>query len=65
MNVSGLVVSAVFDGFIYAQDADRPSGIRIATTVPVAEGDEIWARGTLATVAGERVINATWLEVSP
>ena len=65
VRVSGLVVSAVFDGFVYAQEPDRRSGIRIATNAPVAVGDQIWAIGTLGTVAGERVINASWLEVFP
>ncbi|MGQ9454828.1 MAG: phosphodiester glycosidase family protein [Armatimonadota bacterium] len=65
VGLSGLTVSAVFDGFVYAQDSGAPSGIRILTPIPLVEGNMIWLRGTMGTVEGERVINASWLEVLP
>ena len=64
-NVSGLIVAGVFNGFIYAQEADRRSGIRIVTATPVALGNEIWATGTVGISDGERVITTSRLEVSP
>ncbi len=59
----GLIVSAVYDGFVYLQDPVQPCGIRVVTDAPVAEGDVVWVVGTLETVNAERVINSSWLEV--
>lgn len=63
--VSGLLVTGVYDGFIYAQRPDRASGIRISTTKQPAVGDEIFAIGTMSTAGGERVLAAGIVEVCP
>ncbi|MDH7603080.1 MAG: hypothetical protein QHI38_13145, partial [Armatimonadota bacterium] len=63
VGMCGSVVSAVYDGFMYVQDAEKPSGIRVVTDVPAVEGDRVWLVGTLETADGERVIRASWLEV--
>lgn len=63
--VSGLLVSGVYDGFVYAQPPDRASGIRISTSRQLAVGDEIYAVGTMSSAAGERVLAAEMVEVCP
>lgn len=65
VNTSRLMVTAAFNGCIYAQDPDRASGIKIITSRAIPEGSEIWLTGTLDSTAGERAIEADWLEVSP
>jgi len=44
---------------IYIENTDRTSGLAIATTTPVSIGDSVQAQGTMSTVNGERVLNAT------
>lgn len=61
--LGGLVVTAVFDGFVYAEEPDRSSGIRILTTKPVNVGDTIYVTGTLNTIDGERVVCPIALEL--
>ncbi len=59
-----LVVTAEFDGHIYAEHPERASGIRINTTDPsVNEGDFIYIHGTVDTTGLERTINADSIEV--
>lgn len=63
--VSGLIVSGVYDGFIYAQTPDRESGIRIISTKTVPQGSVICATGVIGTLDGERVLYAGTLDVIP
>lgn len=58
VTLSGAVVSAVFSGFFYVQSPDRASGIRVGSSASVAEGDLVTVSGTMATVNGERRIDA-------
>ncbi len=63
--VVGQVVSAVFDGFFYIEDADRSSGIKVAGTFAgIAPGNTVNIRGVVATLDGERVITATSIVAS-
>jgi hypothetical protein len=52
------VVTANFAGHLYAQQEDRASGLRINTPETFLPGTRIWASGTAATLAGEKVLNA-------
>ncbi len=52
------VVTAHFAGHLYAQQEDRASGIRVNTAETFPSGTRIWASGTAATLAGEKVMNA-------
>lgn len=58
VTIKGAIVSARFNGFFYVQDASRTSGIRVGWSGPTIEGATADVTGTLATVNGERVINA-------
>ncbi len=61
--MSGLIVTGCFSGYIYAEEPDRQSGIRIITAKRVPEGSTIYVTGPLTTTAtGERAITATGLE---
>ncbi len=65
LSAAGLVVSRVFPGFFYAQQADRSNGIRIEGAGTVAEGDVIDISGTLSTSAeGERFVQPSTLSVT-
>ena len=59
VTISGVVVTAVFDGFFYVEDADRSAGIRIISTEPVTRGATLDISGTMSTSNGERAIIAT------
>jgi exopolysaccharide biosynthesis protein len=63
VGIYGAVVSAIYDQFIYVQDPEKLSGVRIMTDFPVLEGSNVWVVGTLETVDGERVIQTPWLEI--
>lgn len=56
--VTGGVVTAVFSGSFYMQDADRCSGIKVMSTEAVQEGDEVTVVGTVDTDT-ERHIDAS------
>ena len=56
ITLTNLTVTAVFAGFFYAQDSNRPSGIRVVSTFPVHDGDKVDVTGVLATIDGERRI---------
>lgn len=63
--VSGLVVTAVFQGFFYAESPDRSWGIRVVTAGPAPAPGAVSVTGTMATGAnGERFINASSVVVS-
>jgi len=56
ISLSGLTVTAVFDGYYYVQEPDRSSGIRVLGS-GVSEGQMVDVSGSLATVDGERAID--------
>jgi len=56
VSVSGLIVTAVFDGFFYAQNAERTTGIRIESSANVKRGDVVNVIGYMDTISGERCI---------
>ena len=63
--VEDLVVSAVFDGFFYAQDLMRTGGIRVVSPIAVDLGASLRLAGKLATTAdGERCVEATQVQVA-
>ncbi|MEN6358181.1 MAG: S8 family serine peptidase [Armatimonadota bacterium] len=62
ITLKGVIVSGVFDGFFYVQNADIPVGIRVDSTAAVSEGDTVTVTGKLALIDGERVIQATSVE---
>jgi hypothetical protein len=57
VRVTGKVVTAKFGGYFYMEEPDRSSGIRVVGDANV--GDRVDVLGTMGTVSGERVINAT------
>jgi hypothetical protein len=58
------VVTASFAGHLYAQQEDRASGMRVNTAEAFPPGTRIWATGTAATLAGEKVLNAQMMWAS-
>lgn len=54
--------SSSMGGRAYVQSIDRSSGIAIATSSPLEEGDIVQAVGALATVAGERILSQAHVE---
>lgn len=63
VRLANLRVTAVFDGFCYAESVDRAGGIRIAGSSLPAEGTTIAVIGNLATVSGERVVTNSRITV--
>jgi parallel beta-helix repeat protein len=58
------VVTAIFPGFFYMEEADRSSGIRVSSWVPVACGRLVTVSGRIATSRGEREIVASSVSLS-
>lgn len=62
--LSNAIVTAAFNdtngrvGFA-VEESDRYSGIRIVSSKSVSAGDKVTIHGTIATISGERVIDAT------
>ena len=56
--------TAEMAGAFYIEAADRSAGIRVATGQSVHEGDKATVSGTVATVNGERRINALGVAIS-
>ena len=59
--LSGKVVTAGSDqlpGAFYIEETDRSSGIRVATSKTISEGNAVDVAGTLGTADGERQITA-------
>ncbi len=54
-----------FSGFCYVENADRTSGIRVNTSASVTAGQKVKVVGVLATINGERQINASSVTVLP
>lgn len=54
VRLSGKVVTAAFDGFVYIQEPDRSSGIRASGVA--RPGDAVDILGVMTTVDGERAI---------
>jgi len=59
VSVVGSVVTAVFPGHFYMEDADRASGIRVVSASSMPEGGTVRVNGVLRTVRGEREIRAS------
>ncbi len=59
VTLSGVQVSAKFNGFFYVQDSDRSSGLRVVSGANVSVGSTVTISGTLETVDGERRIVAS------
>lgn len=57
VRVTGKIVTAKFNGYFYIEEPDRSSGIRVTGDANV--GDRVDVLGTMGTISGERVINAT------
>lgn len=64
MSLGRAVVTASFAGHLYAQQEDRASGMRVNTAEAFPPGTRIWATGTAATFAGEKVLNAQMMWAS-
>lgn len=58
------VVSRVYDGYFYVQDADRAGGIRIDSARRLRPGDVVSVQGLVSRVAGEKVITPKYLSLS-
>lgn len=58
VTLRNVVISAVFGGHFYVQDADRTGGMRIVSGAVVQEGSAVDVTGTLTTIGGERMISA-------
>ena len=63
LTLNNCVVSAVFDGYFYVQDADRTSGVKIVSAAAVSPGQTVDVWGTMGTSAGERHIAAASVTV--
>ncbi len=59
IRLAGKTVTAVYSGCFYIEEIDRTSAIRVTSTTPVSAGDVASVIGKLATIDGERVINAS------
>lgn len=59
VSLKGVVVTATFNGFFYAQQSERTGGIRIDWPNPVTEGMTVDITGRMSTLAGERLLIAT------
>ena len=58
------VVTAVFDGCFYVEDANRTSGIKVVSGLAVEIGDAVEIRGAVTTDGSERYINALDVKVT-
>jgi hypothetical protein len=56
--IEDLVVTGVFNGFFYAEEPDRHSGIRVEWPGQVYVGDTVNVSGYMGTASGERIIKA-------
>jgi hypothetical protein len=59
VSIKGALVSAVFDGNFYIQSAGRTGGLRVNWTGSVHIGQIVDVVGVMATIDGERALNAT------
>ena len=64
VNLSGKIVSAVYDGMFYIEETDRAWGVAVAGGASVAEGDVVSILGTMSTIEGERVVSASSVAVA-
>lgn len=55
--------TGVVPGAFYVEEQDRSAGVRVLSTASVALGDGVICLGTLGTLNGERVLNASTVEV--
>lgn len=58
------VVSRVYDGYFFIQDADRTGGVRVVSSRTFKPGDVVCVQGLIDSVDGENVINPTYLSLS-
>lgn len=58
------VVSRVYDGFFYIQDADRTGGIKVISSREFEPGDVISVHGTVSMIEGEAAITPRYLTLS-
>lgn len=65
ITLSELVVTGVYNGFVYLEDQSRLNGIRVVTTRLLAEGDSVRLTGRMATQNGERVIQSAVIDILP
>jgi len=56
ISLKGCIVTAVFNGFFYVEDAVRISGIRIVSPAAVTIGQKVDIAGTMDTINGERCV---------
>lgn len=59
VTIGDAVVTAAFNGYIYVEQQDRASGIRVQTAQQVSVGNHVSVIGTLQTQNGELVVNAS------
>ncbi len=62
--LQGVVISAVFGGHYYVQEADRSAGIRVEGSAPASPGHRVNLRGILGSVGGERTLHSAELSGS-
>lgn len=62
-NINGRVVTGVYDELVYVEEPDRAWGIGVTGAAGVSEGDVISVLGPMATVAGERRVLASEVNV--
>lgn len=63
--LNDMVVSGIYNGYVYVQDVSRLNGIRVNTTKTLAEGNRVRLTGRMVTQNGERVIGSAAIEVLP
>jgi len=63
VEVAGPIVTSSFSNAYYVENADRTGAIRVITAQSPAAGSRISAAGRVATVAGEKVLQADYLSV--
>ncbi|MCX6344047.1 MAG: S8 family serine peptidase [Armatimonadetes bacterium] len=59
LTLRGLTVAAAYNGFFYVQSSSRLPGLRVQSDAAVSEGQIVDVTGALATVEGERRLNAS------
>ncbi|MCC6484843.1 MAG: S8 family serine peptidase [Armatimonadetes bacterium] len=66
--LNGKIVTAgstqEYPQYLYIEETNRSSGIRVATAQTLQEGDSVTVRGTIQTLNGERFIDASSVTVN-
>lgn len=62
VSIAAPIVTAVFPGYFYVEDADRASAIKVVGSAQVSRGDAVRVMGVLATISGEKQVTAFAVE---